>query len=405
MTMQIDELRSELTSLADEIEPFAGDAATLHHRQRRRHLVISSLVVAVAVVVASSVAVMHNRAGDRVRISGAGSKEVAAADITHVDVIVVPATPALQQALDTSPLVVRYALVPRGLRMSAPSLLVTTRVRGAMCSLESRDGYAVQTTTVAGVDAPLLLGPTVASETVHDVSDTYGFDLEIFLGVDTPTTQVNSVRVALTSDPAIASFRYVSQGDAYDIFKREFADQPSIVQGTKPSDLPPSFRIDLTPNAPRQSTIERYQQLRPVATVISHNVSEILAPTTSLSVSAFRNALASTTTRSETEIFLSAGATRRQVDAVRNALATDADIRSSRFIDQNEAYSIFASEFADQPDLVRGTKPSDLPASFRIDVKAGRSVAAAASRYRNFDGVMTVIAPQDALPVSACAKP
>ena len=32
--------------------------------------------------------------------------------------------------------------------------------------------------------------------------------------------------------------RYLSQDDAYAIFVKEFADQPSLIQSTKPADLP-----------------------------------------------------------------------------------------------------------------------------------------------------------------------
>ena len=77
--MQIDELRSELTTLADEIEPLRGDVRALHRRQRRRR-VASSLVVALAVVVAvSTIVVVRHRDNGKVRVTGAGPKEVPAA--------------------------------------------------------------------------------------------------------------------------------------------------------------------------------------------------------------------------------------------------------------------------------------------------------------------------------------
>src|SRR5207247_3482495 len=99
-TMQIDELRGELTTLADEIEPFEGDVRSLHRRGRRRRIVRSSLVAAFALVVAAStVVVARHRDDGRVRVTSAGSKEVPSVQIAHVDVIVVPATPAVQDVL------------------------------------------------------------------------------------------------------------------------------------------------------------------------------------------------------------------------------------------------------------------------------------------------------------------
>ncbi len=95
--MQIDELRSELTTLADEMTPFDGDVGALHSRARRRRAVGRSLVIALALVVAgSTVAVIRHRDNGRVHVSGAASKEGSAADLSHTDVIIVPATPTVQ---------------------------------------------------------------------------------------------------------------------------------------------------------------------------------------------------------------------------------------------------------------------------------------------------------------------
>ena len=114
--MQIDELRGELTTLADEIEPFGPDAPSLHRRDRRRRALTSALVAGVvAVVAASTFAIAHNRADGRVHVSGAPSKEVSSAELNHVDIIVFPADPVVQDLLDASPLVTRYARVPLSL--------------------------------------------------------------------------------------------------------------------------------------------------------------------------------------------------------------------------------------------------------------------------------------------------
>jgi hypothetical protein len=87
-------------------------------------------------------------------------------------------------------------------------------------------------------------------------------------------------------------------------------------------------------------------------------------------------------------------------------------------LSQRDAYAIFVKDFADQPDLVRDTKPTDLPVSFRINVKAGVSAESTAQRYGRLSGVASVIVTGASRlfagtslvdpaqrPTSACTKP
>jgi hypothetical protein len=267
--MQIDELRGELTTLADEIEPFEGDLRSLHRRERRRRIVRSAFVVALAVAAASTVVVARHRDDGRVRVTGAGSKEVPSAQITHVDVIVVPATPAVQDVLDASPVVRWYARVARSVRASSTSLGPASPLRAPFCALESSDGFAVQAMT-GGSDIQQILARDLADRaTSYDVSDSLGYDLRLFLKAGASSTQVESVRAALASDRDISWIRFVSQADAYEDFKKVFADQPALVETTKPSDLPVSFTIDLEPGSSAQTTSERYKKLGIVDSVIA----------------------------------------------------------------------------------------------------------------------------------------
>ena len=54
---------------------------------------------------------------------------------------------------------------------------------------------------------------------------------------------MQAVDAELKKDPQVKSYKYLTQQDAYDIFKKDFADQPALVESTKPSDLPESFRV------------------------------------------------------------------------------------------------------------------------------------------------------------------
>jgi len=281
--MQIDELRGELTTLADEIEPFEGDVRSLHRHERRRRIVKSSLVALFAVVVAASTVVVARRDDGRVRVTSAGSKEVPSVQIAHVDVIVVPATPAVQDVLDASSVVRRYARVARSVRASSTSLGPASPLRAPFCALESSDGFAVEAMT-GGSDIQEILARDLAGRaTSYDVSDSLGYDLRLFLKPAASNTQIEAVRAALASDRDISWIRFTSQADAYEQFKKVFADQPALVESTKPSDLPASFRIDLEPGSSVQTTSERYKKLGSVDSVLAGLPTSLFKPTFLLS--------------------------------------------------------------------------------------------------------------------------
>jgi hypothetical protein len=258
--MQVDELRSELTRLADEISPFTGDVHELHRNRRRRRAVTSSLLVALIVVVAASTvaAVVHRHDSAHI-LTAVGPKEVSAAEISHVDVIVIPASPAVQDQLGASSLVAHYAPVQRAVRWPL------TAAGAAICALESADGFAVQASTPGSDIAQALSRGLAGRATVYDVSESTLADIELFLRVDASNRQVASVRAALKSDPDVSSFRFLTHIDAYKIFKQEFANQPALVHATKLSQLPESFRITLQPGRSPQSIARRYDHRPGVA--------------------------------------------------------------------------------------------------------------------------------------------
>jgi len=395
--MDTDELRREIAGLADDIEPFAGDVDALHRRVRRTRLVTGAIAVSLIVVAAvlTTTAVRgHDRT--RVHISGAPDKEVSLAGMTHVDAIVVPATPEVKELLDSSR-VERYALVPRGSLTSASDNLLDPR----FCFLKSSAGYAV------AVDSPVRdlmqrLSTTLqAKATVHDVSDNLGADAEIFMRVGAPVQATEALRTELQRDPDIASMHYVSQNDAFAIFRREFASDPEIIRTTHAQDLPVSFRLIMRDGHPATIVKDRYSTRAGVDTVISVDFGQ--AVEMSLAVQARLHD--SGRDRGDAEIYLHVGAPDVEVAGVRSALERDSEVKSFRMLDQQQAHAIFAEEYADQPSLVQETKPSDLPVSFRVTPRPGISWDTFTSKYQGLAGVDTVIAPNAAPPETTRSCP
>ena len=71
----------------------------------------------------------------------------------------------------------------------------------------------------------------------------HGIELEIFMKVDASGTNVTRVQGELANDPSVKSYQHLTKADAYALFKKDFSDQPALVESTKPSDLPESFRV------------------------------------------------------------------------------------------------------------------------------------------------------------------
>jgi hypothetical protein len=266
--MQIDELRGELTMLADEMDAFEGDVVSLHRRQRRRRIVVSSLIaVIVGVVGVSTVALVRQDDAHHVQVTGAGPKEVAPAKLSHIDVIVVPADPDVQGALDTSPLVANYARVPRAYRGGEQSFVSIPR--DARCALETHAGFAVRASVPGPNFADLVRRSLGTSANVFDVSTTLGTDVRLFMKVGASRDAATAIETRLTRDASVESFHYVDTTEAYDSFKRQFADQPALVESTKPSDLPTSFQIRLMSGASAPAAAGRYEHLAGVDMVIA----------------------------------------------------------------------------------------------------------------------------------------
>jgi cell division transport system permease protein len=71
----------------------------------------------------------------------------------------------------------------------------------------------------------------------------HGVELEIFMQVKASNAQIHAVTAQLQSDPNVKSSRFLTHQDAYNEFKKLFADQPVLVENETPAGLPTSFRV------------------------------------------------------------------------------------------------------------------------------------------------------------------
>jgi len=97
----------------------------------------------------------------------------------------------------------------------------------------------------------------------------HGIELEIFMKVNAPQSAVESIQAQLQSDPNVKSSRHLTKADAFAIFKKEFSDQPALVESTKPEDLPESFRVAPVKAQLTQVLADKYTGQPNVDTVIT----------------------------------------------------------------------------------------------------------------------------------------
>jgi hypothetical protein len=262
--MQTDELRSDLQAIADEMAPFDADLLGLHRRDERRHALLR-VAAAFAAIVVVAVAIAFWRSQRDTGVSGDGKKERSLHQLRRVNVVVIPASGEVRDRLDRSPFVANYAPVG-GLAASLGARLFP-QLHAIACGLEKSPGFAVE-----GAPGSLNLEDDLA-KTIGNGGQVFRVlkdaDLEIFMNPDASESEIGQLRDALIADPNVASLRSINHVEAFNEFKRIFADQPDLITKTKPSELPASFRVSLHDRSRTEAVRVQYEGRKGVDTVVT----------------------------------------------------------------------------------------------------------------------------------------
>lgn len=97
-------------------------------------------------------------------------------------------------------------------------------------------------------------GLLVANQ-IGDMKELYYDKLEvsIYLQDDSTTAQQESISGQLSASPEVASFRFLTQEEAYDRFKQLFRANPQLLANTTKDDLPATFLVRM--NDPERYTV------------------------------------------------------------------------------------------------------------------------------------------------------
>jgi len=136
------------------------------------------------------------------------------------------------------------------------------------CAAPGTRAYVVSLARPASASRPRLTAELDGDATVLPVS--YEKPLpELFMTVRATQHETQAVEAELKNDPDVVKFQFLDHIDAYNEFKRLFADQPQLIQ-SEPADgsgLPESFRLDLRDGASPETVAARYRDLPGVDTV------------------------------------------------------------------------------------------------------------------------------------------
>ena len=274
--MHTDELRAELTELANDVAPFAGDLAGARRRVAKRRVISGSVAAIVAIALVVAVGAGTRSGPSHVHVAGS-PKEVDAAALPRLDaavVLPVGATNAdidnVQAVLDQTDAVESYAVFPMkalALALFNNSDASSKILRARVCAAPSTRIFAVEFSrsvphAISGVTSALGTTATVQAMGRPDV------DFEIFMQVKATDGQVLALRTRIQRDPDVIKETFLDHQAAYAEFKRLFHDQPVLIENNTPQGLPESFRIELRDSASASQSAARYGHLPGVKSVL-----------------------------------------------------------------------------------------------------------------------------------------
>jgi cell division transport system permease protein len=127
------------------------------------------------------------------------------------------------------------------------------------------------------------------------------------------------------------------------------------------------------------------------AAILTMFVSLILLGSTELMQQATNKAAVQWKGGVELSIFMQAGVTDQERDAVAHQLQTMPQVRRVHYVDKPAAYQEFKAMFANTPELVNSLSVADMPPSFRVVPIRAEDVQAIGDRFKNQPGVKEVV--------------
>jgi len=247
----------------------------------------------------------------------------------------------------------------RVMALAAAALGVTTVVVAAVVVNRDDDGPRIET------PASTPTGPCELPAS----------DVEVMVFPSASAAEIDGVRTTLENSSVVDSFTFVSQQQAYEIYRCQFADEPETVATADPSRLPSLFEVILQPGAEHAGLVGQ------------------LDGRTNVSVGV---PLCDTREPASVQLYLEVATTPEVIAAAQATIASTPGVASVTFVSQEAEYEIFTCLFAHNADLVGATTPAALPPSFRLTLEPGADRAGLGTVLSTVPGVDEVIYPSRA---------
>jgi cell division transport system permease protein len=98
-----------------------------------------------------------------------------------------------------------------------------------------------------------------AAKVIRRAGQEGDYDVEFFMQVHAPEAQALAFQGLLARDPDVAKYQFLNHADAYEEFKKLFANQPTLIKNETPAGLPESFRVLVRDGASRAAVVRRYE--------------------------------------------------------------------------------------------------------------------------------------------------
>ncbi|MER7423474.1 permease-like cell division protein FtsX [Nonomuraea rubra] len=176
----------------------------------------------------------------------------------------------------------------------------------------------------------------------------------------------------LEAVPGVTGVRFVSQAEAYESLRSDFAGNKGLLKEFPAKALPESFRVRVAKGAEREPVSAAVER-RPGVSYVADEADMFGNPDWSggadISVTLCVKDDYVPACRAGRGAADGARATAREKKAIVSAIEKMPGVTSYVFEDQKTAYRNFAEDFADNEALVQATRPSDLPEAYRLTAR------------------------------------
>ncbi|WP_219460132.1 permease-like cell division protein FtsX [Nonomuraea rhizosphaerae] len=218
-------------------------------------------------------------------------------------------------------------------------------------------------------------------------------------------SQARALQDTMRAQPEVIEVRFEDQAAAYKNFRQDYADNEGVLKAVKVTDMVVSFRLKLKPGTDVERLLDKAKAIGGVMAGLSAQSYEEVGAGKPLSqeISVFlcgaKSSLESCgavisrgATEGDTTMEKEGkGITAAQRDNVKDTIEKMPGVQSVAYESQEEAFEHFRRSYASNNALIQATKVTDMPTSFRLQMRPDADWDATVQKLRRVPGVAQVV--------------